>query len=354
MSVREIAKQCEARDAAIEQLETRRVFTQERSLLEGSGDFTETPPPLPRRPPPVQSGPAINGQYLATASLQTPVPSKLPSTAKWVPPIPKSKSSSIVLTGMKTSRELPKITLIDLEASVDENIVACPQDRAHDSQFRDPWQDYAAIDDDIEVADVAVSRPTIDLLANAIQKTKATTENVIKNVMDAADEGLLRTRTTAETLTSKASPLGDRMTQHAEILKQDSTNILEKIDPSKRIQQATQSTRQGLSNAFQTIGEKTGTTQAFANTKADFEDILNKLSGDPGLCSKCKTLQAEVTISRESQWATPLSRIIYHADWCRMCGLILGMLCRPEFDPLRHPEVVNASVLLKLVSYQRH
>ena len=39
------------------------------------------------------------------------------------------------------------------------------------------------------------------------------------------------------------------------------------------------------------------------------------------------------------EWATPLSRIIYHSDWCRVCQLLLDMLCEPGNDPFQHPAV---------------
>ena len=39
------------------------------------------------------------------------------------------------------------------------------------------------------------------------------------------------------------------------------------------------------------------------------------------------------------EWATPLSGIIYHADWCRICRLLLDSLYKPANDPLLHPGV---------------
>ncbi|MCJ1399500.1 hypothetical protein MMC11_002702 [Xylographa trunciseda] len=90
--------------------------------------------------------------------------------------------------------------------------------------------------------------------------------------------------------------------------------------------------------------DNTGVSKVFMDTQDDFIDATAKLKGKDGLCSKCQTLPTDLYLSDtatgnaepESEWATPLSRIIYHADWCRVCRLLLNMLCEPGNDPLLH------------------
>ena len=90
-----------------------------------------------------------------------------------------------------------------------------------------------------------------------------------------------------------------------------------------------------------------GLPNVFMNTKDDFTDVAAKLAGKDGLCSKCQGLSNNIDqihkqfngSKKDFEWATPLSRIIYHADWCRVCRLLLNMLCEPANDPLLHPGV---------------
>lgn len=102
-------------------------------------------------------------------------------------------------------------------------------------------------------------------------------------------------------------------------------------------------TRVGAKNALDNIA----VPKVFMNTKDDFTDVAAKLSGKDGLCSKCQGLSNDVDQTQKQfdgskkdfEWATPLSRTIYHADWCRICRLLLNMLCEPANDPLLHPVV---------------
>ena len=90
-----------------------------------------------------------------------------------------------------------------------------------------------------------------------------------------------------------------------------------------------------------------GVPNVFMNTKDDFTDVAAKLSGKDGPCSKCQGLSKNIDqihkqfdgSKKDVEWVTPLSRVIYHADWCRVCWLLLNMLCEPANDPLLHPEV---------------
>ncbi|KAJ5546938.1 HET-domain-containing protein [Penicillium frequentans] len=109
------------------------------------------------------------------------------------------------------------------------------------------------------------------------------------------------------------------------------------------LRQANESVR----NTFRNMISKIEPPTAFIETKDDCDDLFRKSLGREDLCSKCRSLPVEMcdgnsleeTDGNEVHWATPLSRIIFHADWCRMCRLLLSMLVRPEFDPLKHPEV---------------
>ena len=102
-------------------------------------------------------------------------------------------------------------------------------------------------------------------------------------------------------------------------------------------------TRVGAKNAL----DNSAVPKVFMNTKDDFTDAAAKVTGKDGLCSKCHGLSGDIDQmhkqfdgpKKELEWATPLSRIIYHADWCRICRLLLNMLCEPANDPLLHPVV---------------
>ena len=102
-------------------------------------------------------------------------------------------------------------------------------------------------------------------------------------------------------------------------------------------------TRVGAKNAL----DNSAVSKAFMQTKDDFTDAAAKVTGKDGLCSKCQELSNDLGQIRQNpesstkglEWATPLSRIVYHADWCRICRLLLNMLCEPANDPLLHPEV---------------
>ena len=96
------------------------------------------------------------------------------------------------------------------------------------------------------------------------------------------------------------------------------------------------------------IVRKAGIDEDLANIRSDVTDSAGLVSGREGLCSKCSELDLSVSWKDEAEvsedqvhWDTPLARVIYHAEWCRVCRLLLLMLCRPEHDPLTHPEVAT-------------
>jgi hypothetical protein len=97
--------------------------------------------------------------------------------------------------------------------------------------------------------------------------------------------------------------------------------------------------------------DKTGVPTAFQKTADDFADLAARVAllynGGSGVCSKCRKLPIDLLLSgsqadesqSELKWASPLSRIIYHAEWCRICRLLLEMFCKPVNDPLKHSAV---------------
>ena len=97
----------------------------------------------------------------------------------------------------------------------------------------------------------------------------------------------------------------------------------------------------------QTVLDKTGVSKFFGETQDDLAHAVAKYTGKEGLCSKCQSLSTDLCLSSQAtdnlgpelEWATPLSRILYNNDWCRVCHLLLNMLCEPGNDPLTHPAV---------------
>ena len=84
----------------------------------------------------------------------------------------------------------------------------------------------------------------------------------------------------------------------------------------------------------------------FAQTAEDVSDVMKANVGKPGVCSRCAALPLKTCFATDSEqeqayipWSSPLSRIAFHARWCRLCNLILSVLYKPEHDPLLVPEV---------------
>ena len=82
------------------------------------------------------------------------------------------------------------------------------------------------------------------------------------------------------------------------------------------------------------------------NMSDDLKDFTRKIRGSEGLCTKCEAfpiqkcqLESDQASEVEIEFKTPLERVLYHSNWCRMCGYLLRNLCRPENDPFRHPQV---------------
>lgn len=109
---------------------------------------------------------------------------------------------------------------------------------------------------------------------------------------------------------------------------------------------------QGTTTTVNLVGEQLGgVSQTLAPLlptpiKQDIQDLTGKAMGFRDLCTRCSELPVSACWEDEARvpsevlnWSTPLARVIYHAEWCRLCKLLLMMLCRPEHDPLKHPEV---------------
>jgi hypothetical protein len=104
------------------------------------------------------------------------------------------------------------------------------------------------------------------------------------------------------------------------------------------------------SNVKAAVG-KVEVPEAFQKTQDDVADLTARMTAlynsDTGICSKCRQLPVDLLISnsptskeeRKLDWSSPLSRIIYHAEWCKVCSLLLTMLCEPQNDPLQHVSV---------------
>ncbi len=72
------------------------------------------------------------------------------------------------------------------------------------------------------------------------------------------------------------------------------------------------------------------------------EDItdLRKASGTSDyLCSQCQTLLP--TQLGLTDWKSALPRIIKHRTHCRLCRLLIETICKPEYDPFKHPQVAE-------------
>ena len=121
----------------------------------------------------------------------------------------------------------------------------------------------------------------------------------------------------------------------------------------EKIREATKPAREQAGQGFAQAAARTketldsmGVSAAFLATQDDIADAKSKIRGKDGVCSKCRRLPMDRYIYGYAQtqepsveWATPLSRLIYHAEWCRVCSLILDKLCEPENDPLQHHAV---------------
>ena len=97
------------------------------------------------------------------------------------------------------------------------------------------------------------------------------------------------------------------------------------------------------------VWERTKSTKVFQETVDDIQDVYANQRGEDGLCSNCRNLLVldgtsaamKRWVGKTQEWASPLSRILFHSNWCVFCRMLLNSLCQPECDPLRHPAVAN-------------
>ena len=146
----------------------------------------------------------------------------------------------------------------------------------------------------------------------------------------------------------KPAELGRKISQGVSPLLNDAKENLGKVVvAAKPVVKGVGRGLDGVRVGAKSVLDNTGVFKVFMETQDDFSDAAAKLKGKDGLCSKCQSLPVDLHLSNqaaciskpEAQWATPLSRVIYHADWCRVCRLLLDMLCEPKNDPLKHSAV---------------
>ncbi|GAB7351892.1 hypothetical protein MBLNU459_g2435t1 [Dothideomycetes sp. NU459] len=283
----------------------------------------------------------------------------LPSKAR--PPIPSKPKSLASNSGQALSRNPPvllraqsvnvprierhheegghRIRLIDFEDENDSGHGTHDlhhfRDEAYsESDYGAPAMDHLQKGNDGNNAAATVSNP----FDRARQQTLAFSSNLIRDV---------QSMKIAPPTSPKPKELGQKFVATFNPLFSDAKSTIGKA--AQPIGDATQKGFENVRNETIAGLKKAGITDVFMKTGDDLADAAAKLRGNKGLCSKCKTLPVhacfpsssngpDVTVS-ELEWAIPLSRIIYHADWCRFCRLLLGLLCLAPYDPLQHPAV---------------
>ena len=101
-----------------------------------------------------------------------------------------------------------------------------------------------------------------------------------------------------------------------------------------------QETGTRLKTFFGNIDAQIEVPELFAKTRDDFVDLADRMKGVDSLCSKCRTLPTKAQLlSGNVDWATPLARVVYHAEWCRVCRMLLDLFCEADADPFQHPAI---------------
>ena len=89
-----------------------------------------------------------------------------------------------------------------------------------------------------------------------------------------------------------------------------------------------------VNSMFGKMNNQIEAPEVFAKTKDDFIDLGAKMKGGEGLCSQCRRLPGKsLLLGKNVQWTTPLARVIYHADWCHGCRMLLDQLCEDDIGP---------------------
>lgn len=108
---------------------------------------------------------------------------------------------------------------------------------------------------------------------------------------------------------------------------------------------ATKPVRTGFGNATKATGHyiQASVMKIITdNMSDDLSDFMSRLRGNQGICTKCKGFlfqQWQTASDVVVVFKTPLERVLYHSNWCRLCGYLLRNLCQPGNDPLRHSQV---------------
>ncbi|KAH8892717.1 HET-domain-containing protein [Thozetella sp. PMI_491] len=101
--------------------------------------------------------------------------------------------------------------------------------------------------------------------------------------------------------------------------------------------------KDGWDHTSNAVGE-TSVGVLLTHVQGDIRDTGRKLSQKDSLCEQCARFPVSAcwvggSGAETLEWSTPLMRVVGNSGWCRLCQLLLEMLCRPGNDPLDHPEV---------------
>ena len=125
----------------------------------------------------------------------------------------------------------------------------------------------------------------------------------------------------------KPQELGLKLSQTLDPLFKDakvgSGKIIEATRPLRK--QAGQNVAQVSASTKGTL-DSIGVSTVFLGTQDDVVDVVAKMNGKEGVCSKCQRLPMDNFMNANAQiqsasieWATPLARLLFHADWYRVC-----------------------------------
>jgi hypothetical protein len=149
-----------------------------------------------------------------------------------------------------------------------------------------------------------------------------------------------------EILPANASPQGNASLQQSDTDSEndDFTRSLFKQMRSYPLEPIYQRARLGVEQAV--LKAESG---LFGSTRTDFKswtsDLvdLRRTGSVSYLCTQCETFTLDKcykSTPAECIWTTSLRRVIRHGrKGCRLCFVLLQALCRPENDPLNHPQV---------------
>ena len=277
----------------------------------------------------------------STIKKPPPIPSKSDSTIKKFNALrlaqkPAGNSSGLPRPGQQDNPELysgDEAPIIMVNNDPGPNVGSSPPDYASSEHVQPNEEISQSSDSDPEVS-----------LQHATRQLPNFSKNVFGSVQSLVTTGPLKPPEPAE--------LGRRISQTMNPLfntvKENFDKAVVVAKPvAREIGRGANRGFDEMRNRTQTVLDKSGVSKMFMKTQDDIADCAMKLKCSDGLCSKCRVLPASLKLSNEAkealaadlEWATPLSRVIYHADWCRICRLLLEVLCEPSNDPLQHSAV---------------